>query len=106
MDTDASVYHPDYYRIIERIPGAWHFKKGELFYKRLPIDFNDFELLYGITKQQITIELFRLNGGKIGYYLADLRHKKYYYCGTDPEGVKLHLRSLGIGRDDPMENGS
>jgi hypothetical protein len=105
MDTDTSVYIPDCYRVIERVSGGWHFKQGELFYKTLPIsiDFNDFQLLYGITKQQVAIELFRLNGGKAGYYLADLRRKYYYYCGTEPEGVKTKLRSLGIGREDPIE---
>ncbi|MEH2331011.1 hypothetical protein [Nostoc sp.] len=48
--------------------------------------------------------LFRLEPVKAGYYLADLRHKRFYYCRTEPEGVKLQLRSLGIGRDDPMEH--
>ncbi|MCC5640644.1 hypothetical protein LC593_33395 [Nostoc sp. CHAB 5844] len=104
MDTDTNIYIPDYYRVIERVPGGWHFKEGELFHKRLPIsiDFNDFELLYGINKQQVAAELFYLERGKAGYYLANLRQKKYYYCGTEPQGVKLKLRSLGIGRDDPM----
>ncbi|PHJ59578.1 hypothetical protein VF14_08880 [Nostoc linckia z18] len=101
---DTNVYIPDYYRVIERVAGGWHFKQGKLFHKSLPIsiDFNDFELLYSISKQQVAIELFRLEGGKAGYYLANLREKKYYYCGNEPEDVKLKLRSLGIGRDDPM----
>jgi hypothetical protein len=102
---DTNVYNPDYYRVIERIPGGWHFKEGELFHKRLPIsiDFNDFEILYGITKPQVALQLFRLEGGKAGYYLANLRSKQYYYCGTEPENVETKLRSLGIGREDPME---
>lgn len=59
-------------------------KRGRLFYKKLPIasvDMNDLKLMYGISEQQIVIELFRINGGKVGFYLADLRHKQYYYCG-------------------------
>lgn len=102
---DTNVYHPDYYRLIERVPEGWLFKQGKLFYTKLPftVDFNDFKLLYGITKQQVAIELSRINGGKAGYYLANLRSKKYYYCGTEPEGVKCKLRELGIGRDDPMK---
>ena len=28
------------------------------------------------------------------------------YCGTELEGVKAKLRSLGIGREDPTESGS
>ncbi|TBR56670.1 hypothetical protein B4U84_28835 [Westiellopsis prolifica IICB1] len=48
-------------------------------------------------------ELFRINGGKQGYYIADIQDKKYYYCGTEWEDVKLKLGELGIGRPDPME---
>ncbi|MEH1788858.1 MAG: hypothetical protein V7L23_25580 [Nostoc sp.] len=105
MSTDTNVYHPDYYRVLERRDGKWFLKLGELFYSKLPfaVDMNDFKLLYGISKQQVAIELFRINGGISGYYLADLRQKKYYYCGAEVEGVKTKLRSLGIGREDPME---
>ncbi|MBN3993818.1 MAG: hypothetical protein HWQ36_25885 [Nostoc sp. NMS2] len=58
--------------------------------------------MYGITRQQIAIELFRINGGKAGYYLANLRRKKFYYCGTEPAGVKGKILDLGIGREDPI----
>jgi hypothetical protein len=59
--------------------------------------------MYGTTKKKVVIELFRINGGKPGYYLADLRNKQYYYCGTEPEDITAQLQSLGIGRPDPME---
>ena len=96
----SAVIHPDYICIVERKPGGWLFKTGKMFYKRLPIavDFQDFELLYGISKQQVVTELFRVNGGKAGYYLADLRHKQYRYCGLSPVDVKTTLLRLGIGR--------
>jgi hypothetical protein len=103
--SDSNVTHPDYIRIVERVPEGWMFKKGRLVYKRLPIasaDLDNLELMYGISKQQVTIELFRINGGKAGYYLADLRHKQYYYCGTETEDIKAVLLKLGIGRADPM----
>lgn len=102
---DSSILYPDYFRIVEQRMGKWFFKKGTMFYKRLPIatsDLEDTQLLYGISKQQIVNELFRVEGGKVGYYLADLRHKKYYYCGLEWEDLKTTLRSLGIGRDDPL----
>lgn len=101
----SAVIHPDYICIVERKPGGWLFKTGKMFYKRLPIalDFQNFELLYGISKQQVVIELFRVNGGSSGYYLADLRHKQYYYCGSLTEDVKTMLQNLGIGRPDPVE---
>ncbi len=92
---------PDYYRVFERLVGGWHLKASKFFYKKLSVDFDDFELLYGISKQQVATELFRINGGRVGYYLANLRSKKYYYCGTDPNSVAVALKSLGIGRDEP-----
>lgn len=103
--SNSTLIYPDYMRIVERRPRGWLFKKGIMFYKRLPIaiDFQDFELLYGISKQQVVIELFRVNGGKAGYYLADLRHKKFYYCGLSKENIKTTLLQLGIGRIDPQE---
>jgi hypothetical protein len=104
--SDSKVTHPDYIRILERKPDGWVIKKGRLFYKRLPIasvDMNDLKLMYGISEQQILVELFRINGGKVGFYLADLRHKQYYYCGLTIDEVKTKLRELGIGRNDPFE---
>lgn len=98
--SDLDVIHPDYIRIVERKPGGWSLKTGKMFYKRLPIaiDFQDLELLYGVSKQQVAIELFRISGGRAGYYIADLRHKKYYYCGLNSTDVKKTLLQLGIGR--------
>jgi hypothetical protein len=103
--SNSSIIYPDFFRIVERKPNGWLIKKGSVFYKRLPIatsDMADTQLLYGISSEQIITELFRVNGGKLGYYLADLRHRRYYYCGLEWENVKTMLRNLGIGRDDPM----
>lgn len=103
--SDSKIIHPDYIRLVQRVPGGWLFKQGRLFFKRLPVsstDLDDFKLMYGISKQQVTTELFRINGGKLGYYLVNLRDRKYYYCGTEAETVKPSLLSLGIGRVDPV----
>ena len=54
--------------------------------------------LYDLSKET----LFRINGGKQGYYIANILDKKYYYCGTEWEDVKIKLKELGIGRDDPI----
>lgn len=103
---DITSFVPDYYRVLECRSGEWFLKKAKVVYRNLPIaiDFDDFELLYGVSREQVAIELFRINGGKDGYYLVNLRQKKYYYCGTDPDLVKRQVRSLGIGRDDPKES--
>lgn len=52
------------------------------------------------------IELFRINCGRDGYYLANLRDKKYYYCGLEFEDINTKLKELGIGRDDPVDYSS
>ena len=103
---EDGIVCPDYIRLIERKVGGWLFKRGKIFYRKrqLFVDFENYDLLYGISKQQVVVELFRINAGKAGYYLADLRHKKYYYCGLETTDVKAVLRSLGIGRADPYED--
>ena len=97
----SKFIHPDYIRIIEKKTEGWFFKPTKPFFTRLQVDFNDFELLYGITQQHMLIELFRLNGGKVGFYIANLRYKQFYYCGTDADAVKPKLLEIGIGRTDP-----
>ncbi len=52
--------------------------------------------------KKVAIALFGVNGGKQGYYIANILDKKYYYCGTQWEDVKTKLKELGIGRDDPI----
>jgi hypothetical protein len=101
----TKIYYPSYIRIVERCPGAWGFRSGKPFYKppQSSVDIRNPEKAYGLTKKEVTIELFRINGGRLGYYLANLRDRKYYYCGTKWQDVKTTLRQLGIGRDDPME---
>ena len=102
--SDTTSFVPDYYRVLECRSGEWFLKKAKVVYRNLPIaiDFDDFELLYGITREQVAIELFRVGHGRNGYYLANLRKKQYYYCGTEADEVKAKLRSLGIGRNDPI----
>lgn len=67
------------------------------------MDLKHVERQFGLTEQQVVIELFRINGGKPGYYLANLRDRKYYYCGLEWEDIKTTLQNLGIGRADPVE---
>ena len=102
----TSIVHPIYFQIVEKKNTAWYFKLGTVFYNRdsKPVPEADIERLFGITLNKIVIELFRLNGGKQGFYLVNLRDKKYYYC-DDWNGVKQKLLHLGIGRVDPMDEG-
>jgi len=64
---------------------------------------NGIEQQFGLTAEQVIIELFRIDAGRQGYYLANLKDQRYYYCGSNIEDVKNTLQSLGIGRADPFE---
>lgn len=99
----TSIIHPLHFQIIQRVGTTWYFKYGSVFFNRTDksLPESDRERLFGITKNQIVIELFRINGGKSGYYLANLRDKQYYYCGDDWASVKTKFKELGIGRDEP-----
>lgn len=101
----SKIIHPAIFQIIRREGDAWYFKDGKVFYRELGNRslIEEREREYGLSKEKIVIELFRINGGKAGYYLANLRDRKYYYCGTSWEDIKTTLQSLGIGRADPLE---
>ena len=89
---------PAHFRVVYRDAsrGGWGFKSTEPFYnpRNIPINRDHLEESYGLTKGRVAIELFRLNGGKEGWYLANLRDRKYYYCGLTREDVREKLRSL------------
>ncbi|GBO54807.1 hypothetical protein APA_2858 [Pseudanabaena sp. lw0831] len=36
--------------------------------------------------------------GKVGYYLVNLRDKKYHCCGSNWQDVQENLLNLGIGK--------
>ncbi len=112
--SETKLVYPACYRIVKRevtsIGGCWCFSRSKVFYNplNLPIEGGDFrnadvEALFGTTKAEVMIELFRINGGKLGYYLANLLDKQYYYCGATRVHVRHTLQRLGIGRSDLME---
>lgn len=103
----SHIVYPLHYLVIQRAGIDWLVKPATWFYKgrNAPADPNqiDYEACYGISRVQIVIELFRRWGGKPGYYLVNLKDKKYYYCGGDWEDIKTTLHSLGIGAKEPYE---
>ncbi|KAF3890435.1 MULTISPECIES: hypothetical protein [Nostocales] len=96
-----------YYRVIERRGNGWAVQEGTSF-----INFFNAPLLsheeifaaFGTSIKKLAIELFRINGQKQGYYIANILDKQYYYCGTQWKDVKTKLKELGIGRDSPIED--
>jgi hypothetical protein len=97
-DEKQPLVYPLYYYLVERdsVVGSWTFKHGETFYNPSgePINHVEKERYFGLTKPQIATELFRINGGKSGWYLVDMRSRKYYYCGMEKDCAKALLRSL------------
>lgn len=97
----TEIIYPAHYRIIERRSGRWFMKHPKLFLATQIDNMKNIEEVYGVSTQQILINLFRLNGGRSGFYLINLKHGKYYYCGQTWEDIKTQLLHLGIGRADP-----
>ena len=95
-----TIIYPYYFRILERQADGWALTGMQIFYNHDDRTYNldDIWADYGITKQKLIIELFREFEGKLGYYLADLKHKKYYYCGLTDKDIQETLYSIGIGR--------
>ena len=95
-----TIIYPYYFRILERQADGWAFTGMKIFYNHDDRECNldDIWKDCGITKQKLIVELFRKFEGKLGYYLADLKHKKYYYCGLTDEDIQETLYSIGIGR--------
>ena len=105
----ANIVLPLYYLVVRREGTTWYFSPGDgVFYnpRNVPVSLllEDRLHRYELTISKIAVELFRIEGGKSGHYLVDMRSKQYYYCGTQFEDIKMKLQSLGIGRPDPQEH--
>lgn len=103
----SKIVYPEYFRTVKREGNAWYFRHPRVFFTSSPVESLNLEQReerYGLTKEKVVIELFRLNAGKAGYYLANLRDREYYYCGLAWEDVKITLLSLGIGRCESIES--
>lgn len=100
------IVHPLYYQVYQLEGTRWFvLEKGRVFYNptNTPVQLEHIEGQFGLTESQVVTGLFRISGGKPGYYLANLRDRRYYYCGPNFEDVRTTLQSLGIGRADPLE---
>ncbi|AFY57935.1 hypothetical protein Riv7116_5566 [Rivularia sp. PCC 7116] len=105
MSANATIVYPVYYRLIVRRNKSWYFTKGEPFVNLFNVPWleqEDLFSLFDISMKQVANELRCINGGKQGYYIANILDKKYYYCGSEWQDVKNKLRELGIGKDNPI----
>lgn len=75
--TYYAIILPVYCLVIERRETTWYFKTGDrIFYnpRNVPITLSLDERLqrFDLTIPKVAIELFRINAGRGGYYLANL----------------------------------
>ncbi|BAZ17546.1 hypothetical protein NIES4071_94260 [Calothrix sp. NIES-4071] len=106
-----ALAYPVCWRIIKRDiysgRAGWGFERPKFLANitdvKTPENFNsvDWENFFGTTKSKVVTELFRINGGKPGYYLANLLEHKYYYCGESNEDLRIKFLELGIGSVEP-----
>lgn len=97
---------PYYYRLYERDGTRWFVNDASAVVyngSSQPLNLQNVEQEFGLTEGQVVVELFRINGGRAGYYLANLKDRQYHYCGLNLEDVRKALHALGIGRSDPMD---
>jgi len=102
----SKLVTPYHYRVYEYSGSRWFvLDAARVFYNSTNqlLELQDIEQQFGLTTEQVIIELFRIDAGKQGYYLANLKNQRYYYCGSNIEDVKNTLQNLGIGRADPFE---
>lgn len=87
---------PGYLRVFCNENGQWQHIRGESFYNPAgePPDLEFAIRKYHISREKIAIELFRAAGGKTGYYIGDLKHQQFYYCGESAHSIQDKLRSL------------
>ena len=97
---------PSYLRIFYHECGRIQHILGSSFYNPSgePPDLEFATRKYELSREYLATELFRASDGRSGYCIGDLKQKQFYYCGIDVESVHDKLRSLGIGREDPMES--
>jgi hypothetical protein len=98
-----TVLHPIDYRVLQKQGSQWLLHGSKLTSANpTSIGIQDLEH-YNLTLEKLIAELFRVKAGRDGFYIANLKDKKYYYCGLEADSVKAQFLSLGIGRVDPNE---
>ncbi len=95
-----AVHFPTHYRIVLRDETTlkWTVEGAKATSPDTPIGMEGVSKQFGITNLALVASLFRINGGRAGYYATNLRDKKYYYCGLTLEDVRDKLLNLGIAQ--------
>ena len=99
-----SVYFPSYFRIYEKDGESWYLHKGKKFFSssNVSLDRGKTENRYGLKIVDIIRQFFWVGRGQTGFYLADLKHQKFYFCGNSIDDVRQTFWNLGITRPDSI----
>lgn len=101
MESETTIIHPLHFMVVQRAGTSWIFSGGGqviLNPRNVPVllAVEDRFHRFGLTIPKAAIELIRVNGGKAGYYLINMRKKTYHYCGDSRESVNNLLIELGV----------
>ncbi len=93
-EQSVSFIYPGKYRIFRRdVSLKWYLPNSATFYN--PSGVNVEELNRRFDYQKAIATLFRINGGKAGYYLFNTVSGEGWYCGEDLASVERKLQDLG-----------
>lgn len=97
----TKICYPHYWQIYQHEGDKWYHLPGKRSVNEVcPQDEKPLpkriEALFGLTPQEVVNSLFKVNGGWQGLYIANLKERKYFYCGTDWEDVVNTFEMLGV----------
>lgn len=97
------LIHPSYFRIYEKDGDQWFIHKGRKFYSQSNFSLHQgaLETRYGLSIRDIIAQFFPVGRGRSGFYLADLKHQQFHFCGSSPDDVQQTLWRLKITQPDP-----
>lgn len=95
------VIYPYYWQIYQHIGSKWY----RLPANRVSNEPEKFvpqhiEKKFGFTEKEIIVNLFKINSGWQGYYIANLKEHKFFYCGTQWEDVNNTFQSFGVSHQN------
>ena len=95
-----TIIYPNYFRIYEKENDRWFVHKGSKFYSQSNCSLSPgaIEKRYGLTIREIIANFFPVGRGRSGFYLADLKHQQFHFCGTSERDVQQTFWQLNITR--------
>lgn len=87
------IAYPHYWQVYRHEGDKWYHRPPARSEQPLP---ERIEAMFGLTPQEVVNSLFKVNNGWQGFYIANLKERKYFYCGLDWEDVVNKFEALGV----------